>query len=637
MTSLMKNLITSLSSFADDFFAGLAQELLVIIVFFVSLFIWRHAEQRWRLPHGRPNSHPRKGSELASAKKGLSEELGGGAAGLRQRQAPSSRQRDAQPHVRVAEQRILQHLEHREFTRALNMYRALERGGRDKWFSEELFSAFIQSAIRVGKVDVVERMLRTMKRNGFRPTLTFWQTMLKMLSSRKYFGTCITAHSIFDKNVPVDKVAYSCLINAALEVGVPERAATLLEQYSYVNLEPQDRVLFLRTYVALGDADAAEVVFRKLGSQTTTLILNLLLLTCVNTKQPERALALLHDAHAVECDGGERIVDVVSYNTVLKGFVEAGLLSRCFDCLHAMLKRGIEPDDITFGTLLDICVADNDACAASEVVNLLVDRNGPMNAPMCTLFIKGLVRAHCLPRALELYDEMKRREAGRPDLFTYSLLIKTLVEKHDLERALCLVNDMTQAGMSPDDVILTHLLEGCRHLGNHALGKRLFADMVAAGVKPSEFTLVAVLKLHGRCGAHQEAHDLVACWEKEHGAKPTVIHYTCLMSGCLRTRNYGLAWAAYELMIENGVAPDATMISTLLVGMTAAQQFDRVLALARQALKAPTALIAPAQRLNDALAQMMAGGETRRQAEELRALMNEAGVLIKPQTSKRLV
>merc|ERR1740139_623632 len=104
---------------------------------------------------------------------------------------------------------------------------------------------------------------------------------------------------------------------------------------------------------------------------------------------------------------------------------------------------------------------------------------------------------------------MKRRkfEGAKPDIVTYSVLIKAYVDAHDLEKALLLVEDLTAAGHTPDDIILTHLLEGCRYTGNHALGKQLFTEMVSGGVKPSEFTLLAMLKLCGHVGAHQEAHD----------------------------------------------------------------------------------------------------------------------------------
>jgi pentatricopeptide repeat protein len=166
-----------------------------------------------------------------------------------------------QPQSRATEQQMLKLLEQREFTRALNMYRACERDGRDRHFTnEELFSAFIQSAIRVGKIDVLERMLRAMRRNGILPSLKFWQTTLKMLSSRKHFNACISTHVLFARQIPADKVVYSCLINAALECNSPELAAQMLDKYGEAEIDAKDYVLHFRTYVALGDVDTAEAL-----------------------------------------------------------------------------------------------------------------------------------------------------------------------------------------------------------------------------------------------------------------------------------------------------------------------------------------------------------------------------------------
>merc|ERR1719160_2484152 len=360
-------------------------------------------------------------------------------------------------------------------------------------------------------------------------------------------------------------------------------------------------------------------------------------------KQPDRAWERLHEAQKFQAsriqnnDDDEPIVDVVSYNTVIKGFAQAGMLPRCFDCLHEMAAHKLEPDDVTFGTLLDMCIADNDMNAANQVVDLLVRGDRPVDTVMCTLFIKGLVRAQKLPKALELYEEMKRRNGkeAKPDIVTYSVLIKAFVDAHDLERALLLVEDMTAAGHTPDDIILTHLLEGCRYVGNHALGKRLFEDMLKAGVKPSDFTLITMVKLHGRCGAHDEAYQLVASWEKKHGFKPSVIHYTCLMSGCLRTKNYDQAWRAYQLMLEMKVYPDETTMATLFPGMVAAQQWDRVVTLVKHALKSPTPIPIAAETLNSALTQLRAASGQGLQAMQLQTMMQEANIRVIPRNTRR--
>merc|ERR1719148_335845 len=91
---------------------------------------------------------------------------------------------------------------------------------------------------------------------------------------------------------------------------------------------------------------------------------------------------------------------------------------------------------------------------------------------------------------------------------------------------------------------------------------------------------------------------------------PSVIHYTCLMSGCLRRKHYDQAWSAYELMKAGGVKPDATTFSTLLPAMVAAQSWDRSLVLAKEALAQRAQHKIPSE-LNSALAQMQAAGHAR--------------------------
>eukprot|EP00439_Symbiodinium_sp_Y106_P039305 s492_g4.t2 len=513
-------------------------------------------------------------------------------------------------HVKAAEKEMLAFLASCEFTRALNQYRGLQRTGTR---CQELFASFVQSAVRVNKADVAERMLRTMRRSGLVPSPVFWQHTMKLLSSRRYFELCLSAYSIFEHLIPADKVTFSCLINAALELNVPDRTPPLLAKFSEANIAPKDYVLHFRCYVALGNVKDAEKLFQQLDTKATTLMLNLLLLTCINCGRSERAFEILQEAHEREQRMKEPLVDIVSYNTVMKGFGTARSRLRCFECMRSLLKHNLQPDDITLGALLDACMAENDQTVASEISELFLKNNEELNRVMCTLLIKGFVRGGGLQKALALFEAMKQASVV-PDIIAYSVLIKGLVDQHQLKKALDILEEMKVNGQIPDDIILTHLLEGCRYERNCELGRQIFQDLISLGVAPSDVTFVTLLKLFGRCGAHQERR------------KPTVIHYTCLMSGCFRTRKYDSAWAAFELMLASGIEPDATTIATMLPGMVASQQWDRVMILARKAFRNASNL--PVEALNHALAQMSGSSAPPQFVEELKASMKQAGIRI---------
>lgn len=570
----------------DVLMSTFSQEFMALMAFVFSFFLWRRLCRRERRSKA-AEKLSKKVSEHESPPKSVAASFHSRSQKSAPKPAPAGGQ-TMTPQVQVAIKQIMRHLEQREFTRALHIYRSLERDGWDRLFDEELYSAFVQSGIRVGKTDIVERIFHNMKRNNFKPSLSLWQTTVKMQSSRKQYSSVLILQSIFGDKAPCDPIVYSCFINAALEMGEPHRAAALLEPYSKSGLTPQDHVLHFRAYVALGDADGAEALFRKLGAGTSTLMLNLLILICVNKKDTARAHQLLREGHELEDPrSNTRIVDAVSYNTIIKGYMSEEAPVKCFRCLQEMISRNIEPDDITLSTLFDSCVAEKDLGVALEVVDLMTARNTQTNTCMGTLFIKVLLKVGALPKALELHKSMKSNTDCKLDVVTYSMLIKALLDRGDLEPALQLLQEMMVAGIPPDDIVLTHLVEGCQRIGRLELGKRLFDELTTAGVKPSEFTLMAMLKLCGRCGAHADAIELVSTWQEKHGQEPpSVIHYTCVMSGCSRSKSIEQAWKAFELMISRGVSPDKTTLATLLPGLVDAGQWDRALCLVREVIKA---------------------------------------------------
>jgi len=526
-----------------------------------------------------------------------------------------------------ASKKMIALLERREFTRALHMYRSLERSHSDSQISDPaFFTAFILSAARVDKSDVAEKMIRVMKRNKVYLGTQNWQTILKILSTKKWFSMCLLVHKLFEEQLPCDKVVYSCLINAALEVSEPQRAEAMLPTYQKCDIDVKEYILFFRTYVALGKVDQAEAIFHMLGDQTTSLMLNLLLLTCVNEKQLDRAMDSLHKAHKLDIGKKEPMVNIVSYNTLIKGYAQAGMLDQCCNAVQMLTEHGLEPDDVTLCTLLDPGLIGNNTSIAEKLVGLTRIRRAPKNTFICTNVMKILIRVGKLDEASELYELMKQSEETRPDVVACSMLIKACVQAHDLQRALYVVDDMVSLGCAPDDIILTHVLEGCCHDGKHHIGRDLFERVVATGVAPSDYTFLSLVKLLGRTGANDEAFRYVAEREQRFGTKPSVIHFTCLMSGCLRAKKFEQGWQAYLLMKKHGVQPDETTLSTLLPGIAGAQQWDRVIRIMEDAAKLPKLPALPSEALNVALSQMVAAGDQEPHVVRLQQLMRGAGV-----------
>merc|ERR1719352_509226 len=130
-----------------------------------------------------------------------------------------------------------------------------------------------------------------------------------------------------------------------------------------------------------------------------------------------------HEARLPPSDGES--IDVVSYNTMLKAYAVTGNVKAVFTAFEDFVATGMEPDDVTFSTLLDVCIDEDEHVLASVALERMSDANVPMNCVAMTTLMKGFVRSRRRDKAMELYSSMKQHSSSvKPDMITYSMLIK---------------------------------------------------------------------------------------------------------------------------------------------------------------------------------------------------------------------
>merc|ERR1719488_100490 len=89
---------------------------------------------------------------------------------------------------------------------------------------------------------------------------------------------------------------------------------------------------------------------------------------------------------------------------------------------------------------------------------------------------------------MQLFDNMRGDSSQvKPDMITYSMLIKAQCDAGDMGKALQILEDMLQCKCDIDDVVFTHLIEGCCNVSNVALAEKLFKDMQSANIRPSVY------------------------------------------------------------------------------------------------------------------------------------------------------
>eukprot|EP00397_Hematodinium_sp_SG-2012_P016759 GEMP01017110.1.p1 GENE.GEMP01017110.1~~GEMP01017110.1.p1 ORF type:complete len:665 (+),score=149.30 GEMP01017110.1:604-2598(+) len=472
-----------------------------------------------------------------------------------------------------------------EFTKALRLYRLLVAQNRSNEIKDEAFYfALLQAAIRVGYPYVIESIFQQMRINGVDCSVAFFSSILKLLAAKHYYPHCLLVWELMGDQMPKDRIIHSCLAFAAIESQKNDMALDMGFRLTECDGATwKDFLNIFRAFTKSHESQHSLVLFRRLIDMQipiVVVILNMVCAACVHDKDVDSAAELLEEFTPNASRSVSPVADVVTYNTVIKGYVERHDVDRAFAVLAAMDKVDVKPDDVTYGTLLDACMASNDLDKAHDVLNKFMESGCVMNTVVYTTFMKGFVKAHEVDKAMYLYESMRTNcKSSHPDLITFSVLIKANCDRRDMKSALYLLSEMRKQNYAPDDIVLNHLLDGCCHVADSGLGEKLFYEFTKPNgtVNPSPYTLSSLAKLYGKCGEMQKAFELVARMEQSYTVKPSVVIFTCLVSGCIRNRLLPQAVNAFDMMIEQGVLPDETSFQIFIQGCV--QQEHPILAL----------------------------------------------------------
>ncbi|CDI74027.1 PPR repeat-containing protein, putative [Eimeria praecox] len=258
------------------------------------------------------------------------------------------------------------------------------------------------------------------------------------------------------------------------------------------------------------------LLLRQLGLKPNAVSYGCIFDALVSNGAMDLALKLLADMKA---SNQPVRPNTVMYSTLIKGYQALSLFEE-------MAAQGVEINTVTYNSLLDVCA-----------------------------------RVGAMDRAASLLDDMLQKGV-QPDLITFSTIIKGYCAHGQMDKGLLLLKAMKQKNINPDGVLYNSLLDGCRS----SLCLELWQEMQAQRIKPSNFTLSILIKLHGRMRQLPVAFELVKQLPKMYDFRINAHVYTCLMAACIENRQYKAAYNVLQIMRREGVAADSKTVSTIVFG-----------------------------------------------------------------------
>merc|ERR1719375_1670806 len=369
-------------------------------------------------------------------------------------------------------------------------------------------------------------------------------------------------------------------------------------------------VAMMRARSKENDLEGAMQVFRKLqssGVQLTSLAYNALLDSCVQCGKVNVALQHFKEMK----DLG--LVDVVSYNTLLKAYLKQGQIVKARTLLAEMSENDIQANQVTYNEMLNALVTTKDRQEMWALVREMNSIGMRPNSVTCSIILKSLT-AHSasddVRQAMALIDNMHEDmdevlfasvveacvRVGQLDLLssklqqyaslgglagltapTYGSMIKAYGRARDIERVRELWDEMSRRRVTPTSITLGCMVDA---LVNNGLPEEAL-ELVRSIRDDSEYTeilntVIYSTLLKGFAQARQPNRVQEVFDEMQQlGIACNTVSYNTMLDANARTGKMDRADELFREMQASGVSPDVITYSTLVKGYCQAGDIDR--------------------------------------------------------------
>eukprot|EP00928_Gymnodinium_smaydae_P039640 TRINITY_DN27036_c0_g2_i1.p1 TRINITY_DN27036_c0_g2~~TRINITY_DN27036_c0_g2_i1.p1 ORF type:complete len:739 (+),score=198.35 TRINITY_DN27036_c0_g2_i1:226-2217(+) len=433
---------------------------------------------------------------------------------------------------------------------------------------EETTTSICLALVRSTQSDDALQLLTKLQAKGVPLSSGLCSSLVRLCTSKQYFREAVAFADVYLKDTPTyppqNKSVWSCLLFCAVELRLFGRCPHLIEQLKACGTPGvKDYWNMIRYHSANRECDEMFKILDEMkenNMEADSVIYNTVLASCVSCNRIVQARSLLDRMSEI---GG--VADVITYNTLMKGYAKAGSLDECFRLFGLMKERDLTPSQVTYGILLDGCINGCQVDKASDVFDIMLKNECPMNTVLYTTLIKGFAREGKVDEAMRVYGQMQKDSTVQPDLITFSVLMKANCDANRLDEAFGLLDAMLRLGLHPDEVIFNNLLSGCAKAANGELANRIYSDMIASGIKPSNATFSTLVRIYSQCKLLDMAVDMVKNEPKKYQVELESRVFSQLIQACIRARQGRRAVEVYEFALETQTPPPALHSAVLSV------------------------------------------------------------------------
>nr|GLL20785.1 cysteine desulfurase 1, chloroplastic [Ipomoea trifida] len=238
----------------------------------------------------------------------------------------------------------------------------------------------------------------------------------------------------------------------------------------------------------------------------------------------------------------------------LNDFIEPDLTRMSFDESLSLPARGCRPDVISYNTLLRAWVNSGDGDGGEKLLKEMVARGVQPNIQTYNLVLIRLCGKGMLDQAYKFIRSFPARGC-KPNVISYNILLGALLDRGNWDDREKLVKEMLSTGCEPTVVTYSILLISLCRDGELNEAMKLLQIMVEMGITPDTYVYTPLIRASCKEGRLDLAIDLLDEMVSN-GCSPNTLNYNVILSALCKDGHADLAVDTFEKLCETGCLQD---------------------------------------------------------------------------------
>ncbi|XP_061361675.1 pentatricopeptide repeat-containing protein At2g13600-like [Gastrolobium bilobum] len=362
-------------------------------------------------------------------------------------------------------------------------------------------------------------------------------------------GHVLLARRVFDEMSHRNAVSWSAMISGYDQCGEHWMA---LHLFSQMQLLPNEYIF------ASALSASASLAALELGQQihARSLISGYASVSFVSNSLISMYMKCGHCSDALSVYANSVRPNSVSYNALIKGFIENYEPEKGFEVFKLMLQQGFVPDRFSFVGLLGFCTKSDDLRTGMslhcQAIKLELDSTPLIGNVIMTMYAKSNSIEE-VERAFRLIKEK--------DVISWNTLISAFSHFDDQEKSLRFFKEMVnECSIRPDDFTFASILAACSWHASIRHGKQIHAYLFRTRLYRDVGVYNALVNMYAKCGSIRYAHNVfnkMSCHN--------LVSWNTMIAAF---GNHGLgerAMEIFEQMKATRVKPDSVTFTGLLI------------------------------------------------------------------------